>query len=836
MITLQINDATVQANSGDSVLQAARKADVYIPTLCYHPDLPPRKGGIPVEAVYQGTTRIKNSEQFHELQSGCGLCVVQIAEESELKPACLTPAAQGMNVVTDSTVIKSWRQEKLASILANHPHACLTCAQHEGCPRTQCSSNVPENERCCPQLGNCELQKVAEYVGIAPSTPKWAPSDLPVLDQEPLFNRNYNLCVGCTRCVRACRNLRGIEAIGFVVDGFGNVQVGSVAPTLKESGCKFCTACVEVCPTGAVMDKGVRPAEREKDLLPCVGACPAGINIPWYLRFIAEGKAEQAYSVIRERVPFPGILGRVCVRPCESACRRGQVNESISICALKRFAADNSPADPDLPPTTSPETGKKVAIVGAGPAGLSVAFHLRRKGHKPTIFDSAEKPGGMMRYGIPRYRLPETVLDREIGSILASGVEFRPGTAIGKDISLRKLRDDYEAVYLATGAPLSRRIPVEGANLPQVLWGVDFLRNVNQGKAVKLDGHVVVIGGGAVAVDVALTARRVGAEQVSLVCLEDRHEMPAHSWEIEEAEEEGVEIHNCWGPMEISNQAGNVGGICFTRCVCVFDAQGKFNPYFDNNCTMTLEANTIVMAIGQSSDLDFAVPEGLKIENGLIKTDEKTFETNLRGVYAGGDAVIFPGAIIHAVAQARKAALAIDRYLGGDGVIDDALVDLPELKPWVGRDEGFAFLGKQTTRKLSSSDRKDFKEVDLGFTAEAAMNEAKRCLQCDLRLNMGQIQLPPGHIQPFTEEAVDRVPETEGAFRLMNSDKVPVVIKGGSNMRELLLEYLDSNEEAIYFDYQEDKMFSKRESELVQQHLQKYGQMPSSGSDEDDLF
>jgi formate dehydrogenase beta subunit len=838
MSTLWINEKAVAAENNDTILKAAQKAGIYIPTLCFHPDLPPRKGGKPVDAVYQGDCRIENhtsASPSGALESECGLCVVENTGTGELVAACLTQVAEGMSINTDTAAVRQRRQETLAEILANHPHACLTCAQREGCPRTQCSSNVPENVRCCPQLGNCELQKVAEYVGISQSTPKWLPTSLPILDDEPLLTRNYNLCIGCTRCVRACRELRGIEAIGFVFDQNGKVKVGSIAPKFKDSGCKFCTACVEVCPSGAIMDKGREVAEREKGLLPCTAACPAGINIPWYLRFLAAGKADEAYAVIRERVPLPGILGRVCVRPCESACRRANVNEPISVCALKRFASDNEHGSWKRGSSSAPDTGKKVAVVGSGPAGLTTAFYLRKKGHGITMYDANPKAGGMMRYGIPRYRLPEAALKRDINEIFSLGVDFRPNTCIGKDISLDELRRHHDAIFIGVGAQLSRNIPIKGAGLSQMLWGVDFLREVNLDQGQTLDGKVVVIGGGAVAIDVALTARRMGAKEVHLVCLEDREEMPAHTWEIAEAEEDGVVIHNCWGPMEVVPQ--DLGtGICFRQCLCVLDSQGKFNPSYNDECTMTLKADWIIMAVGQSSDLDFAAASGIEVRSGLLGVDAGTLQTNLSGVFAGGDAVMFPGAIIHAVAAGRKAASAIDRFLGGNGVIEERIVDLPALNPKLGREEGFAYLQRAVTNKLAVSERTGFQEVDRGFAHAEAAREAARCLQCDLRLCMGKVPPPPAHMLTFTEENVQKVPETEGAFRLMDEDAKPIVIKGTENLRARLLECLESTSDAKFFDFEEDKMFSKRESELIQQHLQRYGQMPSAAGAEDDLF
>ncbi len=391
-----------------------------------------------------------------------------------------------MVVITDNETLRAKRQENLLPIMTRHRHACLTCAQQEGCSRSQCSSNVPQNERCCTQFGHCELQNVVNYVGISPTTPKWVPTDLPILDQHALFIRDYNLCIGCTRCVRACRDLRGIEAIGFVYDGNGQVQIGSLGPTLEESGCKFCTACVEVCPTGALMDKSVRPGKKEEDLVSCKNACPAHIDVPWYLRLIAAGKRDEANAVIREKVPLPGILGRVCIHPCEEACRRREVNEPISICALKRYAADG---DKGLWKKNVQAAGRtrerKWRSSAQGLQALRQPFYLREKGHRVTVFEARSKAGGMMRYGIPRYRLPENLLDKEIKEIFDLGVEFKPNQALGNKVTLDQLKKEgYEAVFLGVGAQLSRRIPLEGSDSAEVLWEwISFQRSLKEKKS-----------------------------------------------------------------------------------------------------------------------------------------------------------------------------------------------------------------------------------------------------------------------------------------------------------------------------------------------------------------
>ncbi len=596
-----------------------------------------------------------------------------------------------MVVITDNDRIKAERRENLIPILTRHRHACLTCAQQEGCSRSQCSSNVPENERCCTLFGHCELQNVANYVGISSTTPKWVPTDLPILESQPLFIRDYNLCIGCTRCIRSCRDLRGVEALGFVYDEKGQVQVGTLGPTLEDSGCKFCTACVEVCPTGALMDKSVRPGKKEEDIVPCKEACPAHIDVPGYLRLIAQGKRDEANAVIREKVPLPGILGRVCIHPCEDVCRRGEVNEPVSICALKRYAADGEKGLWKKNPKAGNDTGKKVAIVGAGPAGLTAAFYLRKQGYAVTIFDGHAEPGGMMRYGIPSYRLPKDILDKEINEILDLGVEFRPNQTLGMDVTLDQITNDgFDAVFLGVGAQLSLRIPLEGSDLPDVLWGVDFLRQVAEGEDIHLKNRVIVVGGGNVAVDVALSATRCGANDVTMVCLEGREEMPAHEWEIQGILDEGVRLMTSWGPHKIVSENGQITGMELVHCVSVFDDQCVFNPSFDDS-KEKIEGGQVILAIGQASDLKFLVDKSqISVDKGLIVVDEDTLETGMKGVYAGGDVAAVPGAIIHAIAAGRKAASSIDEALGGTGDIEEVLFERDPPDQHIGRDEGFA--------------------------------------------------------------------------------------------------------------------------------------------------
>ena len=836
-VTLTIDDTKVTVPSDTTILEAAASVDIYVPTLCYHPSLPTSKGLEPSDLVYRGDSKVATDN--HEPYEGCRLCIVEVEGAEEFQTACNTTVAEGMTVRTQSPDLQKQRRKNLFPYLEHHPHSCLTCAQKQGCSRSQCSSNVPEEERCCPKLGVCELEKIVDYIGVPEGLPKYAPRHIPVLDAEPLFDRDYNLCIGCTRCVRACQELRGIKAIGFA-NMNGEIVVGSVdGPTLAESACKFCTACVEVCPTGALTDKiEITSANKKETLVPCVEACPAGIEVPRYIRLIADGKYAEAEAVIREKVPFPSVLGRVCFHPCEEACRRGEVNEPMAICDLKRFAADQ---DSDLWKSNlhpAPPTGKKVAIVGSGPTGLTAAYYLAMLGHQVTVLEAEAQAGGMLRWGIPAYRLPSEVVDREIDDLLSLGIELKTHTTVGDDVALQDLRSGYDAILLALGAQLARRIPVAGSDLEGVLWGMDFLRSARQGQDIRLSDKVVVIGGGGVAMDVALTALRLGAKQVEIACLECRAEMPANEWEIEEAVEEGVILHPSWGPSRILSDNGKVKGLELVCCTSVFDEQGRFNPDFDSSQTTSLEGDMVILAIGQATDLAFLEGTGIEARGGLIQADKETLQTDLAGVFAGGEVTSGPSMVIDSIAMGRQAAVYIDKYLGGDGDIEQALLPPEEFDPYLGSQEGFADLARVAMPALPVEQRhQGFAEVYLGYDEQMACQEASRCLRCDYRLHILAPTLPPEKWLPFAQESVDSVPELAGVYQLLDAEKAVLAIKGVLNMRQALEEALVTTDQACFFIFEEDEMYTKRESELLQQYLQQHGELPGGGADElDDLF
>jgi NADPH-dependent glutamate synthase beta subunit-like oxidoreductase len=564
------------------------------------------------------------------------------------------------------------------------------------------------------------------------------------------------------------------------------------------------------------------------------------MDAPQYVRLIADGKYGESLAVIREKTPLPTVLGNVCFHPCESKCRRGQLNEPISICALKRFAAEHDTGIWKQASQVTPSSDKRVAIIGSGPAGLTAAFYLAKAGHAVTIFEAASKPGGMMQVGIPRYRLPREVLQKDIDETLKLGVEIRTNTPVGNGLTIRDLKGQgYQAIFVAVGAKSSRKLKLEGADLSGVLWGMDFLRDVNTDREVKVKERVVVIGGGNVAIDVALTALRLGAKEVKLACLECSEEIPAHEWEVQEALDEGIEINPSWGPQRIISDNGKITGMEFLRCTSVFDSDGKFNPSFDACVTTTIPTDMVIMAIGQAPDLSF-LKQGSDVDvtpGGTIKVDDN-METTEKGVFAGGEAVINPGSVVEAMAAGRKAAIAIDKYLGGKGVIDEDLITVERPNPWLGHEEGFADRSRVKMPCLPLAERdNDFSQIELGLGEELALAEAKRCLQCDLRFQISPVMLPPEKWLPFNALNIATVPEKDGVFQLLDEQKKVIYIVGAPNLRERLQEVLEqvaeepSLEGARYFLYEEARMYTMRESELLQHYMKEHGTLPLCNSE-----
>lgn len=680
------------------------------------------------------------------------------------------------------------------------------------------------------------MRKVAEYVGIPPDTPRYIPKGLPAADEDPLILMDFNLCISCLRCVRICADVRGVGALGYIFQD-GKVLVGSRAPTLRESACRFCLSCVEVCPTGALRDK--KSYTRE---VPCQSACPVGMDVPSYIRAIALQDYPTSVRYISGNIPLTSCLSRVCHHPCESVCLRNELDEAVAICGLKRFALEQSGRLSDFPPPS--ENGKKIAIIGSGPAGLSAGYYLRKKGYDVTVFEKEPSAGGMLRMGIPRFRLPEEILQKDLTGLQNMGIKIHAGVAIDNPASLLGLKEQgYHAIFIGTGAGLAKKISLPGVENEEVFWGLDFLKNVAAGFSPDFRGKkVVVIGGGNVAMDVALTARRFGASSVSIVCLERRDEMPAFEKEIANAIEEGIVLHPNWGPRQILCASGKVTGVEFILCTRVFDEEKRFNPSLDESTTMTLPADVVILAIGQAQDLSH-FPKPVLNTMGRVSIDPASMQTSIPGIFAGGEAVKSPSSVVEAIADGRKAAEAIDLFLGGDGILKDGIIGAGEsrfnrdlrkaFKGWLGKQEGFAQRQRENMPVLPLNQRQGFDEIALGFTEEMALREATRCLQCDLRVSIPPVPLPPPKFYPFNDESIRLAPEMEGVIQLLNEKMEVVLIKGTPNINTALREH-SGHKGAKFFLFELHPMFTQRESELLQEHLKKFGTLPQE--DLEDLF
>ena len=463
---------------------------------------------------------------------------------------------------------------------------------------------------------------------------------------------------------------------------------------------------------------------------PCQNACPAGIDVPRYIRAIGEGKFGEAVAVIREKVPFPAVLGYVCVHFCEAKCRRGQLEEAIAIKELKRFAADHDTGLWKENSRIAPPTGKRIAIVGSGPAGLTVAYYLARLGHEATVFEALPVAGGMMRVGIPSYRLPVEVLEREIREIENVGVEIKTNSRVE---SLDELFEQgYDAIFTSLGAHRGTDMGIEGENTGSVVDGVDFLRTVNIGNKVDIVDKIMVVGGGNVAIDASRTALRLGAKEVTIVYRRTRAEMPAAAEEIDEALEEGVEIIYLATPTRVTSMDGVLKVEFIRMGLGRIDNSGRRRPVPIEGSEFTGDYDLMIKAIGQ----ECVVPDryGLAVERGgRIKVDPDTLATSREGIFAGGDVVSGPASVIEAIAAGRQAAISIDKYLGGEGNIDEVLAPPEEEAAPFNIEEAEGEKYRPTTKMLPLDERlKGYAQVVLGFNPEQAIEETKRCLRCDL--------------------------------------------------------------------------------------------------------
>jgi len=519
---------------------------------------------------------------------------------------------------------------------------------------------------------------------------------------------------------------------------------------VDEDKCTSCGDCSKVCPVDILSefeeDMGTRNAIYipfpqaipnayvidKRGIPPCSAACPAGVNVQGYVALVSQGKFEEAIELIRKDNPFPAVCGRVCFHPCESECERNKVDTPISINAIKRFVADYELRKRKRKPQPTSQTHKeKVAVIGSGPAGLTAAYHLVKMGYPVTVFESLPHPGGMLRYGIPSYRLPKEILDSEIDYLRDLGVEIRTCVTIGEDLGFDTLvAQGYKAIFAAVGNQKSRRLWIEGEELGGVIHALDFLKEVNQGEEPSLGEKVIVVGGGNVAIDASRTALRLGAKEVTIIYRRSRTEMPANSGEAQQSELEGVNIDFLVSPKRIKGENGRVSAVeCLQMELGEPDESGRRKPIPLEGSEFTIKADSLIVAIGEQPDTSFMPLEAETTNSGGIAVDPLTMQTSIPYVFAGGDVVGSPATVIEAIAQGKNAAVSIDRFLRGQDLrsgreeVVKRVKDVPK--------KGVQEESRQVMPLLPVNERSsNFEEVELGFTEDMAIREAGRCLSC----------------------------------------------------------------------------------------------------------
>ena len=546
---------------------------------------------------------------------------------------------------------------------------------------------------------------------------------------------------------------------------------------VEKQNCVACGKCVEVCPAGAVKlgqklcDKegceitypriplpgdqpwgehmwshNYRDTNRincyDTGTAPCKTACPAHIGIQGYLQLAKEGRYEDALALIKKDNPLPAVCGHVCNRRCEDACTRGTIDEAVAIDEVKRFIAerDLNAETRFIPKKTIPSLKggfkEKIAIIGAGPAGLSCAYFLALTGYKPTIFEKNAEPGGMLRYGIPSYKLEKDLLAAEIDVIRQLGVEIRCGVEVGKDVTIEDLREQgYKGFYAAIGCQRGRKPGISGENAEGAYTAVDFLRKAGGSESFQLEGDVVVVGGGNVAIDAARVSSRCSDAKISMFCLETREKMPASNEEIEEALEEGIELNCGWGPKEILEEDGHVRGIVFKKCTRVFDAQGRFSPEYDENDTVTVPCRHVIFSVGQAIDWGHML-DNLHVKlrpNGGALANKLTYQTSEPDIFVGGDVYTGPKFAIDAIAAGREGAVSLHRYVHENCTltIGRNRRDFIELYKENIKVETYDSSSRQIPPKADVKEQaKTFRDLSQGLSEEQVKKETSRCLSC----------------------------------------------------------------------------------------------------------
>ena len=694
MVTITIDSVKLEVDENENVLEAALKNGIYIPHLCHHPDLPEN--------------------------ASCRMCVVEVEGKNEIVTSCDLKPVEGMVINTKSERANKLRTLALELMLSGHPEDCSTC----------------------PKYGDCELQTLIQYVGANNARMRTRTKGIKMNEDNPLLIHDMNRCVLCGRCVRACNKLRGVGVLDYRKKDL-ETYVGTLHDKLlTDSDCRFCTACAQVCPTGSIRDKVQlinADLKREEALIPCKGECPAHTDIPRYIRYVKEGNCDAAAAVVREKAPFPHTLGMICTQSCAKQCKRGEVSDAMSIREIKRYAAEHDSGKYWKGKGKQlPDTGKKVCVVGSGPAGLTAAYYLRKQGHAVTVKEALPTVGGMMSYGIPAYRLPRDIVAKEADVIANQGVKFETDTKVTDILGLKK---EYDAILMAIGNHVGVRLPMEGNENEGVLLNIEFLRKASLGKPTGMGKKVIVLGGGNVAFDCARTAKRLGADEIHLACLEARDKMTADEEEIEQAIEEGIKIY----PAQTFER------ITGDKVVTGVDFMNVKDFYFDENRKAIIEkeegsqhhidADTVIFATGQWADL--SEEQGLELGKGnSIKVKEGSLSSSVDGIFAAGDVVYGTKSVIQAIASGRDAASEIDRYLGGDGDITEVLAPVEEVDGYIGKEEGFANLKAACKQIKPASERgNNFDVFDFGICDSDICGEASRCLQCDLRLQIHQPRL-----------------------------------------------------------------------------------------------
>jgi NADPH-dependent glutamate synthase beta subunit-like oxidoreductase len=484
--------------------------------------------------------------------------------------------------------------------------------------------------------------------------------------------------------------------------------------------CIYCGVCVNTC----ILDN------LRMKLAPCSQACPLGVNCQGYVQLIGRGQDEEALRVLEEKLPFPEILSRLCSQPCEYNCHlKQQEGHAVNIRGLKRYLTeryeDHEPAVPEV----AASTGKKVAIVGAGPAGLTAAFDLSQRGHAVTLFDAESAPGGMLRWAVPEFRLPSRILNREIGRLSRMGVRFEYHRVLGKNLVMDELQLGYETVLIALGCTQPRKLGVAGEDLPGVVYALPFLKSVRSGQPQPLGRKVVVIGGGDVAVDCAQTARRLGAEEVMVVSLEDDSSLPAHPNVVNGAKAEGIVFRGAWGPQAIRGRGDRLDGVQLKKCVSVFDADSNFRPVYDVCQTDFETADSVIVAIGQSTDLS-CLADCEIARAGNVSCDPLTLQTPVMRVFAAGDVNTGPSSVVHAMASGRRAAESIHRYLRGEDLrFGRAYTGPYETQFTIDTSRGNRTVRAENPLRTFSGSN-NFDELEMPYSPEAARLEAGRCYSC----------------------------------------------------------------------------------------------------------